>query len=252
MGFLNKMGAAIGVGAADVEIRIPRDAYHWSETVQGTLHLKGGSADQTASDVRVSIMEHYETRDSEGDTDHHYDHYNEVIVAQEVSIPAGSDQEIPFEVQVPEGESFSHDWYVHARISVPRAADRRGQVKFKMLPPVALSRAAEAVEAVAPFKMKHFLNNKGVVHFDFGPPEDRKDKLDGVMLQVREDVDRVTGVLEINPQEHSIADRLKALMKKDRVRHDVSLDRQALLDAPEGQPPAEVVEQLRALLQPYL
>jgi sporulation-control protein spo0M len=252
MGFLSKMGSAVGVGAAGVDVVLPNSDYHWNEVIRGTLRVKGGTTDQTASEIRVSVMEHWETRDSDGDRDDHYEHHNERVVASNVSIPAGSEREIPFEVPVPEAQNFGHDWYVNARVCVPRAADRHDQTRFKMLPPVALIRAAEAVTSLSPFELKHYVNDKGTVHFDFAPPEDKKNALDGVRLWLREDVDRVTGVFEINPQEHSIADRLKALMKKDRVRHDVRFDRQALLEAPEGQPPADVIERLRALLQPYL
>ncbi|MBW3624228.1 MAG: sporulation protein [Armatimonadetes bacterium] len=252
MGLFSKMGAAVGVGAASVDISIPHSEYHWSDTIQGTLFVKGGTTDQTASEIKVSVLEEWETRDSEGDSDYHQERHNERTVARDVSIPAGTTQEIPFEVTVPHAENFGHDWSVSSRICVARAADRHDKVRFKMLPPVAIMRAADALKAIAPFKPKHYINNKGTVHYDFAPPEDKKDTLDGVLLMLREDGDQVTGVFEINPQEQSIADRLKALMKKDRVKHDVSFDRNALLEAPEGEPPVEVVEKMRELLQPYL
>jgi sporulation-control protein len=252
MDFLSKMGAAVGVGAASVEVELPHSAYHWNDTVRGKLLLRGGTADQAASDVKVSVMEHWVTRDSDGDRQDHYQHYNETVVARDVNLTAGSSQEVPFEVTVPEGQRFTHDWYVHARVSIPRAADRHGQVQFKLLPPVSLMRAAEALLSVATFRLKSFGHHNGAIHFDFAPPEEKKGGLDGVKLMIRDDIDRVTGEIEINPQEHSMADRLKALMKKDRVRHDVSFSRQFLLESAEGDPPVEAVNTLRDLIQPYL
>ena len=74
-------------------------------------------------------------------------------------------------------------------------------------------------------------------------------------MSARRPVALLLGLLAMRAQAADASaswDRLKALMKKDRVRHDVSFPRQPLLDATEGDPPAEVVNTLRDLLQPYL
>ena len=252
MGFLSKMGAAVGVGAAGVTVTLPESEYHWNETIRGTITLTGGNVDQTASEIRVSVMEHWETRDNEGDRDHHYQHHNERVIAANVALKAGSSQELSFEVVVPENESFAHDWYVHARVSVPRAADRHGNQGFRILPPAPLMRVASALTEVSPFNLKFFVNGKDGVHFDFAPPESLKKELDGVRLILREDGAQVNGVFEINPQERSMADRLKALVKKDRVRHDLSFPIETVAGDLNGPAPSEIVARFREWLQPYM
>ena len=62
----------------------------------------------------------------------------------------------------------------------------------------------------------------------------------------------VVGVVEINPQEHSLGDVLQSLTKKDRIRHDVGFTAAELASATGSEAPPAVVARLRQLLQPYL
>jgi sporulation-control protein spo0M len=252
MSFLNKMGAAVGIGACEVDVVVPSGRYHWYDAIRGTVQVRGGTADQTATEVRVGIMEHWVVRDTKEADQHYYKHHNEVTLARNVPVPTGSAQQWEFEVKVPEGD-FSHDWYVQARVCVPMAVDREGNAGFVLLPPASALGLGRAVCQVAPFTEKaHAMYGKDV-HLDYRPPANLEQSLDGVKLMVREQGDQLVGTFEVNPQEHSIADRLKALVHKDRVRYPISFPAAPLAAAEGGAPvPDEVVAKLRELLQPYL
>ena len=252
MGFLGKMGAAVGIGAARVAVTLPKGEYAWGDAVQGSITLTGGNVDQTVSDVRISVMEHWETHDSEDGTEHHYRHHAETVIAREIALAAGASQTMEFEISVPHGLDFSSNWYIAARLGIPKAKDSEGYTLFQLRPPLAMRGLAAALTQVAPFQLKATGNSGPVIHMDFTPPPAQQNSLDGVKFMVSQNGDVVSGELEINPQEKSFADRLKALARKDRVRHPISFPAAGLETALNGPAPDEVVTRLRGLIGPYL
>nr|CAA9238174.1 Sporulation protein SpoOM [uncultured Armatimonadetes bacterium] len=256
MGFLSKVGAAVGIGGAEVSVSLDKDAYRWNDTITGTVHVQGGEAEQDASEIRVEVVEHWITTSTDSDghqtENHHYQRYNAKPLATQVKLMPRAPLQYPFEIQAPYGVDFSRHWYVEARVSVPRAVDRHGTGDFSFLPPQAIEALGRALVAVAPFSSSAQGNSKSEVHLDYAPPENLKDRLDGVKLTASETADQVTGTLEINPQEKGIGDHLKALFRKDRVRHPFAFPRDTLFHSLDGPPPPEVVAKLRELLQPYV
>ena len=257
MGLLNKVGAAVGIGAAEVQVRLESAAFAWGDRITGALLVQGGNTDQTLADVKVSLREHWVTRDSDNDRDndreHHYRHHGEVVLAREVSIPAGSRQETPFTITVPDGLDLGHDYAVSARLSVRGGADRTGLAEITLLPPAFVRGLATALRAVAPFTQKSLGHRKSEsFNVDFAPPENLRESLDGVRFLIKDAGDNVTGEFEINPQEKSLSDRFRALLKKDRVRHPITFPKAALAQGAAGPAPDEIVTRLRELLTPYL
>jgi sporulation-control protein spo0M len=252
MSFFEQMGAAVGIGAARVEIILQGTEHAWNDKIRGTLIVHGGTVEQTASEVRVSVVEHWETRDSDGDEEDHYRHYSESVLATEARIPAGATQQWEFEVQVPEGAAFAHDWYVEGRVCVARAADRYGKMDFNLVPPPAAMGLGAALGEVAPFVLRSVGNAGTDLLLDFRPPQHLEGVLDGVMFIVSLVGDQIAGFLEINPQERSFGDHLKALVHKDRVKHPIEFPAAPLAENPHGPAPREVVSKLREILQPYL
>ncbi len=252
MGFLGKMGAAVGVGGAQVGVTISGSEYAWGDTVRGTLTLTGGSVDQTVSELRVSVMEHWETHDPEDGTEDHYRHHNATVIGRDIALTAGASQPVEFEIGIPHGLSFSSNWFIAARLSIPKAKDSEGHTRFQLRPPLAIRGLSAALTHIAPFQLKSLTNVGNVVHMDFTPPPAQKNSLDGVKLMVSQDGDTVSGQLEINPQEKTIADRLKALAKKDRVQHPLRFPAAGLESALNGSAPAEVTARLQELIGPYL
>jgi hypothetical protein len=258
MGLFSQMKAAVGVGAASVAVAIEKAEYHWGETIRGAVQLTGGEIEQRASEVTVNITEtwtEYE-RDYRGEQrqERKYRYYSQTFLATQVVIPPGSTQEWSFELQVPTEGFLAHQWYVAARVSVPGAVDRHGQANFTLLPSFGVIGLASAVRQIVPCTVRSMSNQSTQVTIDLKPAPEYEKDLDGLMLIVHEGNGEVSGVLEINPQEKSFADRLKALAKQDRVRHQITFPAEPLQAASSGagEIPQDVVEQLRALIQPYL
>jgi sporulation-control protein len=256
MGFLGQVGAAVGIGAADVEVALERPAYHWDDLIRGQVRVQGGSVDQNATELTVCITEHWteQRRDHRGNTttQHCYRHYSETRLATNIALPAGTHQQWPFQVRMPNEAALSHEWSVRARMHVPGAVDRHGETKFRALPSRAVMGLAHALREAAPLQPKSGGNRGSEVWLDFAPADEIRHALDGVKLIVRDQGGVVVGVVEVNPQEHSFSDQLKVLVRQDRERHPISFRAAPLVDGAEGPPPQDVITALRQVLLPYL
>lgn len=252
MSLLKKMGAAVGVGAAGVVVVLEGTEYAWGDTVRGTVRVTGGTTDQNASEIKVSVQEHWVTRDSDGDRQDSYEQHNTVVIANQVTLATGSSQEWPFEVQIPEGATPNHDWAIAAEVGIVRGTDPHAETEIKIGFPAEFNKVAAALCEVAEFKLTVAGAVNGGIDFDFRPPQELKKSLDGVRLILRREGGDVVGIFEINPQEKSLGDFLKSLAKKDRVRHDVRFTAAELAGTEASHVPQVVVSRLRALLQPYL
>lgn len=252
MSLLRKIGAAAGIGAAGVTVSVEGDAFTWGEVIRGTVRVEGGSVAQTATEIKLSVEEHWETRDSEGDTDDHYVHHNEIILDRQVALEPGSAREWPFEIAVPSLVQLSHDWSVAARVCVPRAADRHGRKRFELLLPAPFRGAVAALLEVVPFPNYGTQVEGNTVELNFRPSKDFKKHLDGVQMKLSLANGEVFGVMEINPQEKSLGDFLRALAKKDRVRHEVRFNADVLAAGANGPAAPEAVNQFQELLKPHL
>lgn len=79
MSLFNKMGPAVGIGAAKVEVAFPRPDYSYGDVIEGALRITGGTTNQSVDAVKLAILEHWETTDSDNDTDHHYRRHSELV-----------------------------------------------------------------------------------------------------------------------------------------------------------------------------
>lgn len=245
MSILSRMGAAVGVGAAEVTVTLEKGAYTWNEAVRGTARITGGSVEQTASELRVFVEEHWTTYDSEDGTEHHTRAHGEIVAATGLTVTPGAAQEVTFEVTVPQGADPSSDWSIVARFCVPRAADREGKAGFQLELPPFFQQVEGALTAVAPFQRRNQVLRGAAADMDFAPPAELKRTLDGVRLVLHPEGTGLAGTLEINPQERSLGDVLKSLAKLDRVKHPVQFSAEDLAGG-------GAADKLRALLQPYL
>ena len=258
MGLFSQVKAAVGVGASEVQVTTENGRYHWGETLEGKVVVSGGQIEQTASEVTVNITETWveQRRNHDGKMRSERQHrtYSERLVASQVVIAVGSSQEYAFELQVPNEGTLSHEWYVAARVSVPQAADRHGRANFQLLPPHAVMGLVNAVCQIVPCELRSLSNRSTQVTVDLKPATAHEKDLDGLMLIVHAGGDPIAGAFEINPQEKSFGDRLKALAKQDRVKHPISFAAAPLAAAAEDatKVPPEVVEQLRGFITPHL
>jgi len=258
MGLFSQMKAAAGVGASEVQIAVEKGRYHWADTLRGKIILSGGEIEQVASEVTVNITETWlesrRTHDGKTRQERMHRTYSERLVASQLAIAVGVSHEFEFELQVPNEGALAHDWYVAARISVPKAADRHGRADFQLLASRAVMGLVNAVCHVVPCELKSLSNRSTQVTVDLKPAANHSKDLDGLMLIVHAGGDPIVGAFEINPQEKSFKDRIKALAQQDRVKHQISFPAAPLAAAAEDatKVPPEIVEQFKGFIAPHL
>jgi sporulation-control protein spo0M len=257
----DKFNAAVGTGVARVKVTIENkaDAYYWGDAVRGTVHVTGGQLPQTASDIRVLIHETWSSDENRDQREH-----SAQTLAGEMLVDVKSNHEFPFEIAVPSVVDLSHDWSVKAHMRVPRAVDHSDCVTFKLLPSPAIMALATALQEAVPLEMSEMANTYGFktawgygqptskVTMKFKPSSALKSDLDGASLIVTEEDGCLRCEIEINRQEKSAVDHLKALTRQDRVRHSLDFPPgQSALES-DGKAPPEVVTRLREVFAPYL
>lgn len=254
MGLFSKMKAAAGIGASTVQVVLDGQQYRWGETVHGKVVVQGGTVEQNASAVLVSLKESWEDVDSDGDRETRTRLHNEQTLAQQIPLPVGSQQEWPLALSIPAGAPLTSSWSAAARVKVSGAVDRQGETAFALLAPRAVRALSQALCRLGECELKTLSNNGEKITVELRPLPQRRKDLDGLKLMVTESGGQVSGTFEINPQEKSFADRLKALAKKDLVHHPICFDATALAAADDNESamPADVQNQLKSFLAPYL
>lgn len=252
MSNLSNLGAALTGGGTVVEVLLPTGLGRWNEVIPATVRIIAGNHPLKGCEISVYVREHWTTTDDDGDETDHYRRHNAVSLATNIEVEPGQEYAWACALTIPDAVALSHDWAVVARLGVPLAVDREGVTSFTLLPPRAVEGLEMALCACGDFSLRWRTNRKTEVHSDFRPPDGLKKSLDGVKLIVQEEGPDVVGVLEINPQEKSLADRLKSLVRADLVKHPIRFPAAPLAASLNGTPVPEVVTQLRNLIVPHL
>ncbi len=102
MGFLGKMMAAVGIGAARVDTRLSRPEARVGERLSGVVAVQGGRVEQRIERVNLGLATRYRSDDSA---------VTHTLFSQPVvpgfTIRPGETREFPFELPVPHGTPLS-------------------------------------------------------------------------------------------------------------------------------------------------
>ncbi|MBI3948000.1 MAG: sporulation protein [Armatimonadetes bacterium] len=220
MDFIKKVGAAVGLGGCEVEVQLSTAAAGWGEPVKGEVLLRGGSIAQDVDNIGVSLVERWETHrtNSRGDTREvsRSRIHDGARLASGIALRPDEERRFAFEMTVPWGGDMTHDWFVEADAGVPMAADPLARHPLELVPPAALMRPAEVLSEVAGMPIRYWEPHGAGMAFELAPEGDRKRLLDGIRLEADLEGETVVGAVVVNPQEHSVADVLKALVHADR------------------------------------
>lgn len=188
--------------------------------------------------------------------------WGEVVIVRDFAVPAsGAAHEIAFELPVPRQLLLDDLCFVSAHAVAASGADfdRAAAVPFVLLPPHTVQAVQKSLRTFGDFSAVEVTERPGKVEgtheytLDYRAPETLHDRLDGVRFELAETGDTLSGAVVINPQEHSLADRLRSLVQADRVTIPVTFPL-AELDAAgkAGQPAPSVVARLSELFDPFL
>lgn len=258
MALFQNLKVAAGVGATELSVVLDSAEQARGGLVTGRVQARGGELPQIAEVIEARVQEdwseqrpHSVYRDGQHRTEYRTEHktrvHSRVALAVNFSVPAGGAFEWPFHLSVPNGADVSRTWSIQTTMRVPGAADRHDSKTLRLYVSGAVLGLKNALCQIAPFEF----NGTGPGYFDLCPPQSLKGELDGVkfMFPEAQMPGFLSGQLEINPQEKTLKDRMRAAVGKDRIRHPLQIPLAQLNPA---QPAPELVAHLRSLLQPYL
>ena len=168
----------LGVGGATIDAVLDDEQIEPGGTVSGTLHIRGGEADQTASRAVIEIVARVVRK--AGDDEHHVD---EAIAGIDLPgpFPLGRDHSIPFRIDVPlhtpvtsiGGHNFV---WLRSGLDVPWAVDPGDTDGLEVFPNRAQANVLEAMESLG-FRLhkvdieprSSWFGRKWVQEFEFRP-----------------------------------------------------------------------------------
>lgn len=219
MSFWDNLGASVGIGACELKVRLETPEVGWQERATGTVRLTGGRIPQEITELKASLVEHWTTVVMVGKTattQHHYRTHDEGGLAAELTIAPGQEREYPVTLTAPWGGQFSHHWFVGVRASISGAVDRHAACDFKLVPPPAFMRAAAVLSEVSRLPVGGWSLHGQGVRFEFRARGAVNQVLDGVRLELALDGESINGQTVVNPQEHSVGEVLRSLVRADR------------------------------------
>ncbi|MEW9502995.1 sporulation protein [Jeotgalibacillus marinus] len=97
---LEKFFSSIGFGGVEVDTNIDRNTFSPGETVKGTMHVKGGNADQEINGIKLTLfVTHNEVRE-DSDLSYYDEELTQVILKDLTKIKAKEEKKLPFQIQL--------------------------------------------------------------------------------------------------------------------------------------------------------
>lgn len=221
MSIWENLTAAVGIGACQVAVSLNAAEACWNEPISGMVYLKGGRVAQQLHGLDVAVVEHWTTSTFNGKTtttNHHYREYQKAQLLAAFEVQPGAEHAFPFQLTVPWGGLFNHEWMVRAAADIPLAVDPHARGLFHLLPARIFLDTAQILSEVARLPVHAWHNQQGGVRVDMVATGEAGKVLDGIRLHMVQNGYRLSGAVEVNPQERSVTDVLKSLTRADLQR----------------------------------
>lgn len=171
MGFLKKMMAAVGVGAARVDTRLDRAEVRVGEELSGTIHVQGGQVEQQVQRINVGLATRYKHEDS------HVNHTLQTeMVVPAFTIRPGETREFPFTLRVEPGTPLSlpgSEVWVFTDADIAGGIDPGDQDPLRVLPSAGMEAVIGAAQRLGFTLMAaetEYAHGRLVQELSFRPP----------------------------------------------------------------------------------
>lgn len=122
---LNRILASFGIGSAKVDAKLSNNHVRIGEDLKGEIHIKGGSVEQSISQIYMYLFTYYYREGNNNETLH-----KEVLatfrVSDTIDIYPGKEKVIPFQLSVPYHTPISFNKqkvYLSTGLDIERAVD---------------------------------------------------------------------------------------------------------------------------------
>ncbi|MFC4639783.1 sporulation protein [Deinococcus hohokamensis] len=223
MGFLKKMMAAVGVGAARVDTRLSTSQVRVGDELRGTVQVRGGQVEQQVERISVGLA----TRYKHDDTFMTHPLQREVVAPAFVIRP-GETREFPFALQVGPGTPLSlpgTEVWVFTDADIAGGVDPGDQDPVRVLPSAGMETVIGAAQRLG-FTLKgaetEYSHGRLIQELSFLPPRGQHHltELELVMLPTAGGLDVI---LEVDRRARGLASFLTSEFES-RGRWSLSAD----------------------------
>jgi len=247
----SRLGAMLGMGAAQVELEMPASQVFRGAEVIGSVVLIGGRVSQRIRMVTADLYEYWITGHGKNRSYHQRCHQR-AILGEFLPVDPGFTQHYAFRLKLPDGARCSRrreGWEVRAAAHVPWSVDSRASAPVRVVPHaevLAIQRAARDWLKPQPLEWD---GSRAEVMYNFGAPSEMRQVLDGLRLRMSVDEHIVHVEVDVNKQERSIKDRLGSLVGADHEKLMVTIPRGELVTKRGSPKPLGACPHLAAVFQ---
>jgi sporulation-control protein len=248
---LEKILASFGIGSAKVDTRIAEAHVRIGEELTGEVHITGGAADQSISQIHMSLYTKY-YREIAGTNELKKEVLATMRVADSMVIQAGEKKIVPFKLQVPyhTPASFGRQHvYVKTGLDIELAVDSTDRDSVVVLPDALIDQVLSELENMG---FRH-TNESGICtyrkHIHRMVPFVQEFELKPTAL-FKSELDEIQLIFDVHPNGVDIlmeADR-KGRGFKNLVEEMLNLDEESIrfsLDRKIGLIPGELETRIR-------
>jgi sporulation-control protein spo0M len=246
----SRLGAMLGMGAAQVELELPTAQYYRGSEVRGSVVLLGGRVPQRVRQLTVDLYEYWITGHGKNRQYHQRSHEH-IVLGEYIPVEPGFQQQYAFRVRLPDTARCSRrreGWEVRASGHIPWSVDTRASAPLRVTPHpevLAVQRAARDWLKLQPLEWD---GSRPEVMYNFAAPPQMRHALDGIRLRMTLDEVSVHVELDANKQERSLKDRLGALVGADHEEIPLAIARSELITKRGSPRPAGACPHLAAAI----
>lgn len=248
--------ASLGVGGTKITLTGLEHTYPRGSTIEGSVLVEGGAVTQYIQTLTLRLNEIIPSGKSTETKTH-----DTIVPASLLKIEPHSSQTYSFILLLPNDASIypesplgTRGWQVTAEADIAWALNPRVASPLHVIPHPEVKAVQEAVKLLG-FRVTglyidfaRVLTPDTIVQY-YTAPAAYAEQLDGASLHLRVGMDYVEGRFILNWREHSLADRMKALVGGDREELLLLVPRKETLRGKKVPHPPGVLPYLKALLE---
>lgn len=215
-----------GSGGTRITITASPTRLSRGDTLAGTVTLTGGNKPRTLEVVRVELHEHCVESSGESTTTH-YEPRTVTTLANRMEIMPGASHQWSFRFTLPREGRFTtknnrEGWSLYAHAVIAWGVDPRHRLPLTVLPEAAILATDAELEALGFTPIS--TEGKGeVAILNRRAPRRWSRYIDAIAFHCVLHGSRVQVVAEVNWQERGLGDVLRALVRRDRTHHELTL-----------------------------
>lgn len=223
----NKILSSIGIGAAKVDTKLANSKVQLGEELQGEVHIKGGSVDQTINQIYLNLFTTYEkeVNDTKTRVKHNL---TSLSIAEQLVIQPDEERVFPFKIKVPFSSPLSvgdQQVYLSTGLDIEMAVDPKDLDPVTVLPDPIISQLFDEMKemgfrhsyrsGICEYKRQYGSSVPFMQEFEFVPTSKFRGELDEIELMFKVDEENVNVLMQVDKKARGLMGLLEEAMDMD-------------------------------------